>query len=204
MPGSQLFNKSGFYSHIGANRFIPSATINLGSTRGSGSSTRIFKNVKREFGASAAINQFINVKNPSAGGTIPGPEPGPEPGPPNPDIVLLESIATQDSNGNWVLNGDTTILDYQVLVIENGSTLIIPTGLKLTNNGTIENRGTIINNGTIQNTGTIQNRGTIQNTGGTIDNCYDGNRGTITGNEINDGIVIECSIKSFIDNNTNG
>jgi hypothetical protein len=194
MPGLSLFNKTGFYSHIGANRFIPTPTIKLGSTRGAGSSTRIFKNVKREFGSAAALNEFINVTNPSAGGNIPGPEPGPEPGPcpecPDcpPTDVFLESIATKDNNGNWVLNGNTTIRDFEVLSIQNGMTFIIPPRLTLTNDGTINNSGTIQNSGTLINNGAINNNnfGLItNNTDGTIDNnCIinNNNGGIITNN----------------------
>ena len=196
MPGSQLFNKSGFYSHIGANRFIPTPTIKLGSTRGAGSSTRIFKNLKREFGSAAALNQFINVTNPSAGGTIPGPTP---PCPTDPYTAFLESIATKDNNGNWVLNGNTTIQDYQVLSIQSGMTFIIPPRLTLTNDGTINNSGTIQNSGTLINNGAINNNnfGLItNNTDGTIDNnCIINN---------NNGGIITNSIYSIFNNNLGG
>ena len=46
MPGLQMFKK-GFYSHIGATQPIVAGTINLGSTKGRGSSTRIFNNCNK-------------------------------------------------------------------------------------------------------------------------------------------------------------
>ena len=64
MPGLQLFKK-GFYSHIGANRPIVEGTINLGSTKGRGSSTRMFNYCnQRSANPSECINQFINVAAP--------------------------------------------------------------------------------------------------------------------------------------------
>jgi hypothetical protein len=46
MPGLQMFKK-GFYSHIGANRPIAAATINLGCTKGRGSITRTLRSNSR-------------------------------------------------------------------------------------------------------------------------------------------------------------
>ena len=61
MPGLQLFKK-GFYSHIGATQPIVAGTINLGSTKGRGSSTRMFNYCnQRSANPSECINQFINV-----------------------------------------------------------------------------------------------------------------------------------------------
>jgi len=66
MPGLQLFKK-GFYSHIGANQPIVAGTINLGSRKGRGSSTRVFNNCKHHSAnPSECINQFITVSNSSA------------------------------------------------------------------------------------------------------------------------------------------
>ena len=61
MPGLQMFKK-GFYSHIGANQPIVAATINLGSTKGRGSSTRIFNNCNKKQNYTTCINQFIKIK----------------------------------------------------------------------------------------------------------------------------------------------
>ena len=61
MPGLQMFKK-GFYSHIGANQPIVSATINLGSTKGRGSSTRVFNNCNKKNSYQSCINQFITYR----------------------------------------------------------------------------------------------------------------------------------------------
>ena len=61
MPGLQMFKK-GFYSHIGANQPIVAGTINLGATKGRGSSTRMFNYCnQRSANPSECINQFTNV-----------------------------------------------------------------------------------------------------------------------------------------------
>ena len=63
MPGLQMFKKS-FYSNIGANQPIVAGTINLGCTRGRGSSTRMFSYCnQRSANPSGCINQFITVKS---------------------------------------------------------------------------------------------------------------------------------------------
>ena len=63
MPGLQMFKKS-FYSHIGANHPIVAGTIKLGSTKGRGSSTRMFIYCKRRSEVpSLCINQFITITN---------------------------------------------------------------------------------------------------------------------------------------------
>ena len=62
MPGLQMFKK-GFYSHIGANQPIVAGTINLGSTKGRGSSTRMFNYCKTHSpNLSGCINQFITIR----------------------------------------------------------------------------------------------------------------------------------------------
>jgi len=54
--------KKGFYSHIGANQPIVAGTINLGSTKGRGSSTRMFNYCnQRSANPSECINQFITI-----------------------------------------------------------------------------------------------------------------------------------------------
>ena len=61
MPGLKSFKKS-FYSNIGANQPIVAGTINLGNTRGRGSSTRMFNYCKQHSeNPSGCINQFITV-----------------------------------------------------------------------------------------------------------------------------------------------
>jgi hypothetical protein len=70
MPGLQMF-KRGFYSNIGANQPIVAGTINLGCTRGRGSSTRMFNYCNKRSSnpsgnssgnSSVCINQFITIK----------------------------------------------------------------------------------------------------------------------------------------------
>ena len=58
-----MFKKS-FYSHVGANEPIVAGTIKLGSTKGRGSSTRMFNYCnQRSANPSECINQFITVNN---------------------------------------------------------------------------------------------------------------------------------------------
>jgi hypothetical protein len=61
MPGLQMFKK-GFYSHIGANKPIVAKTINLGSSKGRGSSTRIFNNCNKKNSYQSCLNQFITIR----------------------------------------------------------------------------------------------------------------------------------------------
>ena len=61
MTGLQMFKKS-FYSHIGANKPIVAGTINLGSTKGRGSSTRIFNNCNKRQSYQSCLNQFITIR----------------------------------------------------------------------------------------------------------------------------------------------
>ena len=63
MPGLRLF-KTGSYANTFANEPVGNGTINLGSTRGKGSSTRMFSWCHRHsLGPSECINQFITVNN---------------------------------------------------------------------------------------------------------------------------------------------
>ena len=62
MPGLQMFKK-GFYSHIGANQPIAAATINLGSTKGRGSSTRMFNYYKKKESNLYCLHNFITINN---------------------------------------------------------------------------------------------------------------------------------------------
>jgi hypothetical protein len=54
--------KKGFYSHIGANQPIVAATINLGSTKGRGSSTRMFNYCNKKESYNYCLNQFITIR----------------------------------------------------------------------------------------------------------------------------------------------
>jgi hypothetical protein len=63
MPGLRLYKK-GFYSNIGANQPILGGTINIGCTRGRGSTTRMFNYChKHSPPPSECINQFVNTKS---------------------------------------------------------------------------------------------------------------------------------------------
>ena len=61
MPGLQMFKK-GFYSNIGANQPIVAGTINLGSTKGRGSSTRMFNYCNKKESYGYCLNQFITIR----------------------------------------------------------------------------------------------------------------------------------------------
>ena len=63
MPGLRLYKK-GFYSNIGANQPILGGTINIGCTRGRGSTTRMFNYCHSHSpNPSVCLNQFIDVKS---------------------------------------------------------------------------------------------------------------------------------------------
>lgn len=62
MPGLRLYQTS-YYSNIGANQPIINGTINLGCTRGAGSSTRMYNYCRQHSSApSLCINDFINIQ----------------------------------------------------------------------------------------------------------------------------------------------
>lgn len=99
--------------------------------------------------------------------------------------IAIEDIATY--NGSfWVLNNNTTILACQTLTINFGIFVVVPSGLTLTNNGTILNNYILSDfyGGAITNNGTITNNGA---TGGLIN---------ISNLFINNGII------NILDNNT--
>lgn len=65
MPGSHLFNLGLFQKNFGGNHRIAGVSINLGSTKGRGSSTRMFNYCNQHSeNPSECINQFINVAPP--------------------------------------------------------------------------------------------------------------------------------------------
>jgi hypothetical protein len=62
MPGSHLFNLGLFQKNFGGNNRIAGVSINLGSTKGRGSSTRMFNYCKtHSANPSECIDQFINI-----------------------------------------------------------------------------------------------------------------------------------------------
>jgi len=113
-----------------------------------------------------------------------------EPTEPTCPPISLNTIATL-TNGIYVLNNTTTILECQTLTIPMITQLSIPNGRTLTNNGTIvigntsliTIGGVLINSGTITNTaggGQINNNGMIDNLlSGVIDMTNSGNGGFI-------------------------
>jgi hypothetical protein len=63
MPGSRLFNLGLYQKHFGGNNIIVGPSINLGCTRGRGSSTRMFNYCnKRSSNHSVCLNQFITIR----------------------------------------------------------------------------------------------------------------------------------------------
>jgi hypothetical protein len=89
MSGSRLFNLGFNQKHFGGNNKIAGVSINLGCTKGRGSSTRMFGYCnQRSANPSECINQFIttpqmlvpnnsNRINPGPGGPPGGFNPGP-------------------------------------------------------------------------------------------------------------------------------
>jgi len=164
----QGYNFGLFVRGKGGNHKIAASTINLGSTKGRGSSTRMFNYCnQRSANPSECINQFINVTAAT---------------PPLCGEIDIASIAKYDNDKNaYILNDNYTITECQTLNIPAGTGLRIE-GKTLTNSGIINNDGYITNT----NYGTITNNGTINNNNGaTIDNTNNStinneNSGTIT------------------------
>jgi hypothetical protein len=173
MPGLKMFKRS-FYSNIGANQHIVAGTINLGCTRGRGSSTRMFSYCKkRSLNPSGCIDQFVTFRKQICQEI---------------KIIDISSIAkVQYINGNvWVVNPNTIISKCQTL---NYSDSTVPIGVfgTFTNNGTININnaflyfvdGTSSNNGTINISNGAELYNISTNTEGSILN----NNGTINLNQ---------------------
>lgn len=62
MPGSHLFNLGLFQKHFGGNNKIVAASINLGNTKGRGSSTRMFNYCNKRETNNKCVNQFITIR----------------------------------------------------------------------------------------------------------------------------------------------
>ena len=121
MPGLQMF-KRGFYSHIGSNQSIVAGTINLGNTKGRGSSTRMFNYCKTHSpNPAGCINQFINI-TPSSSSTpiqittpitIPTPTLPTLPTPTTPTILVYS--LSQGTSIDWatvIFTLDTNLPNY--------------------------------------------------------------------------------------------
>ena len=61
MPGLKLFNLGLNQKRFGGNHKIAAATINLGSTKGRGSSTRMFNYCKKRESNFYCLHQFIKI-----------------------------------------------------------------------------------------------------------------------------------------------
>jgi hypothetical protein len=62
MPGSRLFNLGLNQKHFGGNNKIAGVSINLGNTKGRGSSTRMFNYCNKRENYTNCIQQFITQK----------------------------------------------------------------------------------------------------------------------------------------------
>ena len=69
------FNLGLFVRGKGGNHRIANATINLGSTKGRGSSTRMFNYCTKRESNNYCLNEFINVKPSVSGPSVSGPSP---------------------------------------------------------------------------------------------------------------------------------
>ena len=83
-------------------------------------------------------------------------------------VINIASIATNDGENTYTLNGNYTITECQILNIPIGTALLITGGKTLTNSGTINNNGYIYNqtSGIFNNSSTFNNSGYLYNTGG--------------------------------------
>lgn len=62
MPGLKLFNLGLNQKRFGGNNKIAGVSVNLGSTKGRGSSTRMFNYCNKKESYSNCINQFITYR----------------------------------------------------------------------------------------------------------------------------------------------
>ena len=117
----QGFNFGLFVRGKGGNDKIAAATINLGSTKGRGSSTRIFNYCnQRTANPSECINQFINVAPPT---------PTPTPLPPNTFIYSFNysgsNLSTDVSNNIPLISGNGLSYTYTYTNVSNLVTVIV-------------------------------------------------------------------------------
>ena len=105
MPGSHLFNLGLFQKNFGGNNRIAGVSINLGSTKGRGSSTRMFNYCNQHSAnPSECINQFINVAPP----------------PPTPTILVYNT--SQGPSFDWsgvTFTLNTSLSNYSYTAITN-------------------------------------------------------------------------------------
>uniref|UniRef100_A0A6C0DS22 Fibronectin type-III domain-containing protein n=1 Tax=viral metagenome TaxID=1070528 RepID=A0A6C0DS22_9ZZZZ len=72
-------------------------------------------------------------------------------------IIELVTIATEDPLGTWTISGDFTIDSTQTLTIPIDTVLVLPTGYKIYNFGTIVIDGLFTVDGTLVNKGSVVN-----------------------------------------------
>jgi len=62
MPGSRLFNLGLFQKKFNSTSRVTGAAINIGCTRGRGSTTRMYNFCTKKSSQSICINKFVKVK----------------------------------------------------------------------------------------------------------------------------------------------
>ena len=63
MPGSHLFNLGLYQKHFLPTSKVTGPAINMGSTRGRGSTTRMYNYCSKKNSPSTCINQFVTIKS---------------------------------------------------------------------------------------------------------------------------------------------
>jgi hypothetical protein len=195
----------GLFSSIKSNRFIgpvSGACINLGATKGAGSSSRMLASCKNT-GSLSCMEQFIIIKNPTP---VPRPVPAPVP-PPVCGPIDINTIVTLQNN-IYILNNNVTILKCQTLTIVAGYNLYIENVLNnygtiiVETSGTISNYGVInnYNNGTINNSGDIEIYDKINNSSGIIINNIGGTISIPLSNNVSVIPMLNNDLSSLINN----
>jgi len=120
MPGSKLFNLGLYQKRFGGNNIIVGPSINLGCTRGRGSSTRMFNYcTQSSSNPSECINQFITVNQTSSSAPVIT----------APSAPTITNIVSIDPNQLTITfteptsDGGSAIIDYQYSV-DGGVTFI--------------------------------------------------------------------------------
>ena len=63
MPGSHLFNLGLYQKHFLSTSKVTGPAINMGCTRGRGSTTRMLNYCTKKNSPSTCINQFVTIKS---------------------------------------------------------------------------------------------------------------------------------------------
>jgi len=119
MPGSKLFNLGLYQKRFGGNNIIVGPSINLGCTRGRGSSTRMFNYcTQRSENPSLCIDQFITVNQTSTAPVITTPS-----APTITNVVSIDQNQLTITFTEPTSDGGSAIIDYQYS-IDGGVTFI--------------------------------------------------------------------------------